>query len=104
VTPRFGEVWTIGQGGDDDILPPVPHLVVSGDLYNESGLGMILCEVNRHQLTDPEISEPVAGLGIALLDRVVWFPQSWLREHVGDLSPDRFDHVKRVVRNLIGND
>lgn len=102
--PSFGEVWAIGHPGEDpQALPQVPHLVVSSDLYNESGLGTIVVEIDQFEMRAPEIHEPITGLGTAMLDRLAWYPQSWLRRHLGALAPERHHEVARLVRNLIGN-
>ncbi len=100
---RYGQVWTVGHPTEVDVLPPVPHLVISSDLYNDSGLGTIMAEVDVHDMRAPELHEPLPGVGTAMLDRLAWYPGSWLREHVGDLPPERHADVARLVRNLIGN-
>ncbi len=99
---RYGQVWTVGYATRPDDPPPVPYLVVSGDLYNESGLGVIGVEVlpgtgNR------ELAEPIPGLGMAQFDMLCWYPPAWLVEHVADLPEQRHADVARLVRNLIGN-
>lgn len=99
----YGQVWTVGHPADDEVLSPVPHLVISSDLYNESGLGAIMAEVDVHDMRAPELHEPLPGVGTAMLDRLAWYPGSWLREHVGDLPSERHADVTRLVRNLIGN-
>jgi len=38
-----------------------------------------------------------------MLDRLAWYPQNWLREHVGELPDERHGEITRLVRNLIGN-
>ncbi len=48
--PRYGEIWTVGHPADPEILPRVPHLVISGDLYNDAGLGAIVVEIDPNQL------------------------------------------------------
>lgn len=100
--PSFGQVWTTGQGSHPEVLPRVPHLVVSSDLYNESGLGVIVVEIDPHEMRDPQLHEPIPGIGTVMLDRVAWYPQSWLREHIGDLPSDRHEELGRLIRNLIG--
>ena len=47
---RYGEIWTVGHPADPEILPRVPHLVISGDLYNDAGLGAIVVEIDPNQL------------------------------------------------------
>ncbi|MBA3575362.1 MAG: type II toxin-antitoxin system PemK/MazF family toxin [Nocardioidaceae bacterium] len=101
--PRYGEIWTVGHPADPEILPRVPHLVISGDLYNDAGLGAIVVEIDPNQLRAPELHQPIPGLGTAMLDRLAWYPQNWLREHVGELPDERHDEITRLVRNLIGN-
>lgn len=101
--PSFGQVWTVGHPDDPELLPAVPHLVVSGDLYNESGLGAIVVEVDPHELREPDLHEAISGVGTAMLDRLSWYPPNWLREHVGDLPAERHDSVAQLVRNLIGS-
>lgn len=100
---RYGQVWTIGTADRGGVVPPVPHLVVSSDLYNECGLGVIAAEVFGGEMTNPDLHEPIPGVGSALLDVLAWYPTGWLVEHVGDLPADRHREVARLVRNLIGN-
>ncbi|MGB6161162.1 MAG: type II toxin-antitoxin system PemK/MazF family toxin [Pseudonocardiaceae bacterium] len=100
--PSFGQVWTTGHPTHAEVLPSVPHLVVSSDLYNESGLGVIVVEIDSHEMRDPELHEPIPGIGTVMLDRLSWYPQNWLREHIGNLPDDRHTELGRLIRNLIG--
>lgn len=97
--PRFGEVWTIKDTIPED-LPPVPYLVVSNDLYNDSGLGVIMAEIDVHAIREAEIHEPIDNLGTAMLDRMAWYPLRWLGEKVGELPAARVESVRQRVINL----
>lgn len=40
--------------------------------------------IDPHEMRDPELHErPIPGIGTVMLDRLAWYPQSWLREHIG---------------------
>lgn len=96
---RFGQVWTVGH---DKWEKDLPHLIVSGDLYNGSGLGFIGAQVFP-ELKDGTLCVPIAGVGTAYLDMISWYAPGFLVEHVGELAADRHALVTRLVRNLIGN-
>ncbi|MGH3808518.1 MAG: hypothetical protein ACRDRU_18225 [Pseudonocardiaceae bacterium] len=101
VPPSFGQIWTTGYPTHTEVLPNVPHLVVSSDLYNESGLGVLVVEIDSHEMRDPELHELIPGIGTVMLDRLAWYPQNWLREHIGDLPDNRHTELGRLIRNLI---
>ena len=96
-------MWTIGYADQPDGPLPEPYLVVSNDIYNETGLGVIGVQVLPDTFSGT-LYEPVPGVGTAQLDMIAWFPPGWLVEHIGDLVPARHPEVARLVRNLIGND
>ena len=76
--------------------------VIRVDLHGESGLGVIVVEIDPHEMRDPELHEPIPGIGTVMLDRLAWYPQSWLHEHIGNLPDDRHRELGRLIRNLIG--
>lgn len=98
-TPRFGQVWTVGH---DRWPEDLTYLIVSSDMYNESGLGFIGVQI-LPGFKEGLLCEPIAGVGTARFDMIAWYAPLFLVEHVGELAAARHDPVAQLVRNLVGN-
>ena len=99
---HYGQVWE----SPDEVIGTMRYLVVSSDPYNAAfgDRRLIAVEVDSRAVYEGVYREPIPDGGTAHLDRLTWVTRRQLVELVAELHPDRFAHVARVVRSLIGND
>jgi mRNA-degrading endonuclease toxin of MazEF toxin-antitoxin module len=99
---HYGQVWE----SPDEVIGTMRYLVVSSDAYNAAfgDRRLIAVEVDSRAVYEGVYREPIPDGGTAHLDRLTWVARRQLVELVAELHPDRFAHVARVVRSLIGND
>ena len=62
-----------------------------------------MVEIDSRAVFEGVYREPIVDAGTAYLDRLTWVARRQLTELVGQLHPDRHEHVTRVIRDLIGN-
>jgi hypothetical protein len=98
---QFGHIATI------EMLQATTRkvLVVSSNLSLREAAPRVLCApiypVNPKGAV-PLFTEPIAGIGVAVLDLLFSYPREHFLHHDGELDPSRHEDVGRRVRYLVG--
>lgn len=98
--PAYGDLRVVGPPGHS---PTDIYLIVSSDMVNELGQGVLAVPVQRLELEDDPVTHVVPDHGVASLYEIHHWPHSWIGDKVGQLSPNAAADVARKIRNLIGN-